>query len=63
MSERFMTAIQSAVDKFNAGDVDGYLAPFAVYELDDIGRVTASWAFGDPGALFRQLDGNEVVTS
>jgi predicted ester cyclase len=140
MSGRFIASIQSAVDKFNAGDVDGYLSAFApdcphwiggggepmqmsdfadsmrtmrrglpdlrleavslfgvgnyvcaqwrtqgthtgalfgmaatgrricfdtaeAYELDDIGRVTASWTFGDTGVLFRQLEGSEEVTS
>ena len=29
-----------------------------VYELDDTGRVRTSWAFGDPGQLFRQISDN-----
>ena len=30
-----------------------------VYELGDDGRVRTSWAFGDVGELFRQIDGTE----
>jgi predicted ester cyclase len=29
-----------------------------VYEFDDTGQVRTSWAFGDPGELFRQLSDN-----
>ena len=29
-----------------------------VYELDDTGRVRTSWAFGDPGEVFRQISDN-----
>ena len=29
-----------------------------VYEFDDTGRVRTSWAFGDPGELFRQISPN-----
>ncbi len=29
-----------------------------VYEFDDTGRVRTSWAFGDPGELFRQISDN-----
>jgi predicted ester cyclase len=30
-----------------------------VYEFDSAGLVRTSWAFGDPGELFRQLSPNE----
>ena len=82
MAEHHVEAIESAVARLNAADVDGYLAHFEpeclhwisgitepmpmpdfiqsqVYELGDDGRIRTSWAFGDVGELFRQIDGTK----